>query len=303
MLFFEQLGEPAGRGVADHLGDLTHGEIRVDEQVLRLAHSPALNILRDAAAELALKATLELAFAHTGDARQALQGNIEGVMIGNIADHVLQALRVRRRKEALPPLALPFPGVHHQGDGLRDLRLVEKRRRRALAPVIFNLEEQLGHGGEIRGLIHALKGGGQIEIQLGIPLFQKIIIIIGKNLNAHGMNGDALVDKRAVSRLAAHDCLNIPRRQPPVGGQLLAGDGIVALNADAFRNRHIQALIRVKEKIVDLNIEQLLLGVNPVIAAAHRGRNFPALPRRAEFIRAGDGQEAVPLQKRTIVIR
>ena len=56
--FFEQLSKTAGGGVADHLGDLPHGEIGVDEQVFRLTHSSALNVLRDAAPELPLEAVL-----------------------------------------------------------------------------------------------------------------------------------------------------------------------------------------------------------------------------------------------------
>lgn len=98
----EQLGKAAGRGVADHLRDLAHCEVGADEQMLRLTHPPPLNILRDAAPELPLKAALELAFAHAGDARKASERKVEGVVVGNVADHVLK----------------PWPKTHAKGAGV-----------------------------------------------------------------------------------------------------------------------------------------------------------------------------------------
>ena len=103
MLFFEQLGKAAGGRVADHLRDLPHGEVGVYEQVLRLAHSPPLNVLRDAAPELPFETALELCLAHAGNARKTLERDIEGVVVGNVADNVLQPLCVRRRpREQFP---------------------------------------------------------------------------------------------------------------------------------------------------------------------------------------------------------
>ena len=83
-----------------------------------------------------------------------------------------------------------------------DLGLVEQCRRRAVSPVIFDLEQQLGHGGEIGGLVHALKGRREVEIEIRIVLFQKILIIGGENFHPHGVDGDALVDEGPVARLA-----------------------------------------------------------------------------------------------------
>ena len=65
--FTEQLRKPAGGGIADHLCNLPHGEICINEQMLCLTHSSPLNILRDAASELPLEAAFQLAFAHAGD--------------------------------------------------------------------------------------------------------------------------------------------------------------------------------------------------------------------------------------------
>ena len=65
--FLEQLRKPAGGGIADHLCNLPHGEICINEQMLCLTHSSPLNILRDAASELPLDAAFQLAFAHAGD--------------------------------------------------------------------------------------------------------------------------------------------------------------------------------------------------------------------------------------------
>ena len=80
----EQLRKAAGGGVADHLGDLSHGEIGVDEQVLRLAHPPPLNVLCDAAPKLPLEAAFQLRLAHAGDAGQAFQWNIEGIVVSDM---------------------------------------------------------------------------------------------------------------------------------------------------------------------------------------------------------------------------
>ena len=91
---FEQLGEAAGGGVADHLGNLSHGEISVDKQMLCLTHSPSLDVLGDAAPKLPFEAAFQLAFTHAGDIRKALERQIKGVVIGNVADHILQALYV-----------------------------------------------------------------------------------------------------------------------------------------------------------------------------------------------------------------
>ena len=111
--------------------------------MLRLTHSPPLNVLRDAASELPLEAALELRLAHAGDARKALERDIKGVVVGNVADHVLQPLRVCRRQGALPPLTLPLPCVHHQRDGLRDLGLIEQCRGRSIAAIVLYLKQQL----------------------------------------------------------------------------------------------------------------------------------------------------------------
>ena len=54
--FLEQLGKAAGGGVADHLGDLSHSEIGVDEQMLRLAHTASLDIFRYGASGVPLEA-------------------------------------------------------------------------------------------------------------------------------------------------------------------------------------------------------------------------------------------------------
>ena len=55
---FKKLRKAARRSIADHLGDLPHGKVGVDEKVLRLTHAAALNILRDRAALPALEAAM-----------------------------------------------------------------------------------------------------------------------------------------------------------------------------------------------------------------------------------------------------
>ena len=69
------------------------------------------------------------------------------------------------------------------------------------------------------------------------------------------MHGDAAVDQRLILRAAAHKRLDSARRQPPVGVQLLARDGIVARNADALGNIKIQKEIVVEGKIVNFDIK------------------------------------------------
>ena len=85
---FEQFCKPAGGGVSDHLGNLSHGEIGAYEKMLRLTHSSTLNVLRDTAPELPLETAFQLRRAHAGDIRKAFQRKIKGVVIGNVADHI-----------------------------------------------------------------------------------------------------------------------------------------------------------------------------------------------------------------------
>lgn len=77
-------------------------------------------------------------------------------------------------------------------------------------------------------------------------------------------------------------------------------NGVIALDADALRDGHIQAAVFMKVKIVDLDIKQVLPGVDPVVADGRR--YLPARPCRAEFLRAGDRQKVVLLEQRPIVI-
>ena len=116
------------------------------------------------------------------------------------------------------------------------------------------------------------------------------------------MDRNALVDERAVARLSADYGLDVSRREPPVGVQLLAGDGVIALDADALGDRHIETLILMEEKVMYLDIEQILLCIDPVVPAADRGGDLPALPRLTEFVRARDGNKMILLQKRPVII-
>ena len=69
---FEQLCKAARCGIAYHLSDLSHREIGIDEQVFRLAHSPALYVLCNTASKLLFKAVFQFCFAHAGNIRKAL---------------------------------------------------------------------------------------------------------------------------------------------------------------------------------------------------------------------------------------
>ena len=92
--FPEQFRKAAGGGVTDHLSNLPHGEIRVDEQVLRLAHAAALNILCDTAPKLSFETVFEFALTHTGDIGKALERNIKGIVIRNITDYIVQPCQI-----------------------------------------------------------------------------------------------------------------------------------------------------------------------------------------------------------------
>ena len=92
--FFEQLRESARGGVAYHLRYLSHREIGVYQQVLRLTHAPSLDILRDRASRVPLEAGFQLAFAHAGDSGEAGQRYVKGIMVGNVAYHVSQSLGI-----------------------------------------------------------------------------------------------------------------------------------------------------------------------------------------------------------------
>lgn len=53
--FAKQFRKAARGGITDHLRDLSHGKIRVDQQMLRLTHPALLDIFRDRTAGQLLK--------------------------------------------------------------------------------------------------------------------------------------------------------------------------------------------------------------------------------------------------------
>lgn len=252
--------------------------------MLRLTHAPPLDILRDGTAGMPLEADLELARAHAGDVCQALKRNVKGVMVGDIAYHVFESLHILSGKRARMLCRLLFLIIHNEGDRFCDLCLVEKRRRYPLAAIVFDLEQQLGHGGKIRRLIDALKRRGQIKVFVRILHFEMILIISRKNLDPDRVDRNALMNDRLVILLAADDGLNASRRQATVGVQLLAGNGIISYDADPLGDVKIQDKIIVKIEIVDLDIKQILLSVQPVVTAAERGGQPPAASCRAELL-------------------
>ena len=84
----------------------------------------------------------------------------------------------------------------------------KKRRRRALAPVIFDLKQQPGHGREVRRLIDALKRCRKIKIKLRVVRFRELLIVRGQNVNADGMDGYTLVvDKGQIVQRGTHEAL------------------------------------------------------------------------------------------------
>ena len=82
------------------------------------------------------------------------------------------------------------------------------------------------------------------------------------------MNGDALMDNCLVILLPADNGLNTPGRQATIRIQFLAGDGIVSCNTDALRDVKIQDEVVVEIEIVNFNVKQILLRIQPVVTAA-----------------------------------
>ena len=246
--------------------------------MFRLTHAPSLNVFRDGAAGVPLKAGLELACTHAGDACKTIQRDVKGVMIGDIAHYITKPCNILFGKWVCIFCRLFFLIVHNKGDGIRYLGLIEKRRRHAFAPVVLYLKQQLGHGRKVCRLIDTLKRGGQIKVCVRMLLFQVILIIRRKHLDPDGMNGDTLMDDCLVILLSADNGLNTPSRQPPVRIQLLAGNGIISCNADAFGNIKIQDKVVVEIEIVNFNIKQVFLRIQPVVAAAERRVSCQLLP-------------------------
>ncbi len=254
------------------MSNLSHGKVGVDQQMFRLTHAPPLDIFRDSASGVPLKVGFELACAHAGDACKTIQWNVKGVMIGNIAHYITNPRNILFGKRVCIFCRLFFLIVHNEGDGFRDLCLVEKRRRYTFAPIVLYLKQQFGHGRKVCRLVNALKGGRQIKICVRILLFQIILIIRGKYLNPDGVDGDALMDDRLVILLPTDNGLNTPGRQATIGIQLLAGNGIISCNADALRNVKIQDEVVMEIKIVNFYIEQILLRIQPVVPSAELRR-------------------------------
>jgi len=91
------------------------------------------------------------------------------------------------------------------------------------------------------------------------------------------MYGDSLMNDRLVVLLAADNSLNTPCRQPSVRVQLFSRNGTVPCNAYSLGNIEIQNKIVVKKEIMDFNIEQIFLGVQPVMTAAKLKHNTQQL--------------------------
>ncbi len=102
--------------------------------------------------------------------------------------------------------------------------------------------------------------------------FQMILIVCRKYLDPDGMNGYALMNDRLVILIPADNGLNTPSRQATIRIQLLAGNGIISCNANTFGNIKIQDEVAVEIEIVDFYIKQILLSIQPVVAAAELRR-------------------------------
>ena len=87
------------------------------------------------------------------------------------------------------------------------------------------------------------------------------------------MYGDSLVNDRLVVLLAADNSL----RQSSVRVQFFSRNGTVPCNAYSLGNIEIQNKIVVKKEIMDFNIEQILLRVQPVMTAAKLKHNTQQL--------------------------
>lgn len=78
-------------------------------------------------------------------------------------------------------------------------------------------------------------------------------------------------------------------------------DTWIAQNADALRDLHIQLKVLVEKEIMNFDVIQVLLSVDPVITSAYFWFNFPALSRRTEFLRTWNREKVIPFQKRSVV--
>ena len=265
---FKQFCKATGCGVTDHLCNLSHSKIRVDEQMFCLTHTPPLDILCDGATGVPFETGLQFAFAHAGNACKTRKRNIKGIMVGDVADYIFKSFNIFLRQRVCIFCHLFFLIVHYKGNRFRDLCLVEKCSGNPIAAIVFNLKQQLGHGGKVCYLIDALKCGGKVKVFVRILLFQIILIICRENFNSDRVYWNALMNNRLVVLFAADNGLNAPRRQATIGIQFFTGNGIVSCNTDTLRNIEIQNKIIVKIEIVNLDIKQILLRIQPVVAAA-----------------------------------
>lgn len=105
--------------------------------MFRLAHAPSLDIFRDGTAGVPLEAGLQLALAHAGYAGKAGEGNVKGVVIGNVAYHIFESFNICSGKRVCVLRCLLFLIVHHKSDSFRDLCFIEQRSGNAVPAVVF----------------------------------------------------------------------------------------------------------------------------------------------------------------------
>ena len=176
--------------------------------MLCLAHAPALDILRNGTSSIAFEAGLELALTHTGNARETGEGNIKGIVVGNITGDISESFNIFYGKRVGVFGCLLFLIVHNKSNRLGDICFVKEGRSRTFSAVVFDLKQQPGHGREVRRLIDALKRCRKIKIKLRVVRFQELLIVRGQNVNADGMDGDTLVvDKGQIVQRGTHEAL------------------------------------------------------------------------------------------------
>ena len=170
---------------------------------------------------------------------------------------------------------LPAPR-HHQGYRLRHLGLIEEPGGDALSPVILDLLQKAHHLRKTVCLIHRAERLQRMDVLLRILPLQPGLIVGRCDVDADAGDGNIFVDQHPVWLHTAQKGFNAPGGQTPVGGQLLPGDGLIVGDGQAGRDIKFQKGVLPEGKIVDLDGEQVLLTVNPVVTVAALSRLPPA---------------------------
>ena len=98
-----------------------------------------------------------------------------------------------------------FLVLHHQGQGLRHLALIEQLGGDPIPAIVLDFRKQSGHLREISGLVDFAERLHWVSVFFRVLLLEVVLIVGRHDLDADGADGDVLVDQNLIRFIPAED--------------------------------------------------------------------------------------------------